>query len=653
MSATNGSLLGEEPAVVTPPDDERSTPAAIGSSGVPPRILHVCTRFARGGSEQRLRDMVAAVPDHEHCVIVGSDSDRDLADRQLPGVKVLLEPSLQRSVSLRQDLVAFVRLRRHIKEGGCAAVVTHQSKAGVLGRLAARTAGAPPVVHSLSMADFGSGYGALESRIFRVLERHLARWTAVYAVVGTDLANRFGQLGVPAEKLTVIRSAVRLPRPVADRAEVRRSVARAFALPEGRPWILYVGSLDERKSVLDLPILLQQTLQLCAGIRPFLVVAGTGPQEERLRSLADQIGVSDDCRLLGYVEDPRDLFVASDALVLLSRAEGMPQVLVQAAAVGTPFVTTAIDGADELLELGASGSVVEAHDIVGAARALLPYLRWPVEGCSTTVDLSSWSPARVRADYQGLFGSVLAAPSPEARAGGRVVALVGSDGSGKSTLSRDLAESFGAHHEVVHLYLGSGDGPSSLVRWPLTRVKRAVFGAKGTTTRKQAVHQRAPRTLRVSRSVWALVLAQEKRAKLRRARRAARQGALVLCDRYPQAQVPGTTDGPLLDAWTSSRSRWLRGLASWERWPYQQAHASQPDLVIRLRVDQDTAVLRRPEHDPEALMSRRRVVEGLRFDQAEFGVVEIDANRPLDVVFADARTAIAACLAEASTEGST
>ena len=129
--------------------------------------------------------------------------------------------------------------------------------------------------------------------------------------------------------------------------------------------------------------------------------------------------------------------------------------------------------------------------------------------------------------------------------------------------------------------------------------------------------------------------------KLRRARRAAGRGALVVCDRYPQAQVPGIIDGPLLDDWMTSERRWRRALARWERRPYEQAQAHQPDLVIRLRVDDDTAALRRPGHDPRELGCRARVVEGLRFERAGLGVVEMDANRPFDAVFAEARAAVA------------
>ncbi|MBT8248874.1 MAG: glycosyltransferase, partial [Acidimicrobiia bacterium] len=440
------------------------------------RIVHLCTRFAKGGSEQRLKDMIAALPHDEHIVIIGRDSDLAGAIDKLPQARVIKEPALLRSINPLRDPLALVHLRRHINDLKCDIVVTHQSKAGVLGRLAARAAGAPPVVHSLSMADFGPGYGVIENRLFRLLERILAKWTSAYAVVGSDLANRFGQIGVPRERMTIIRSAARLPRTGTSRSELRKNVATKYGLSPDRPWILYVGSLDQRKNVLDLPIMLQQVLQLSTGSAPMLIVAGAGPQEGELRSLVEKIGVQDDCRLLGYVADPGDLFLTTDAVVLLSRAEGLPQVLVQAAAAGTPFVSTDIDGADELLEMGASGSVVEMGDIVGAARALLPYLRWPAKKNAARIDLSSWNPVRVRADYRELFTAVLNPPKPE-KNHGFVVAIVGSDGAGKSTLANAIADNR-QHFEgtpVVRMYLGSENGPASMVRRPMMWAKRTVL----------------------------------------------------------------------------------------------------------------------------------------------------------------------------------
>jgi hypothetical protein len=222
-----------------------------------------------------------------------------------------------------------------------------------------------------------------------------------------------------------------------------------------------------------------------------------------------------------------------------------------------------------------------------------------------------------------------------------VVAVIGSDGSGKSTISADLARRFAARgRATTHLYFGSGDGPSSPVRWPLRQARRVLLGPKGRSERQKALQHRHPQALGAARTVWALVLASEKRAKLRRARRARRRGALVVCDRYPQAQVPGVNDGPLLEAWTGDPRRLRRACAAWEARPYLRADRSPPDLVLRLRVDQSTAELRRPEHDPGSLRRRREVVDGLRFRGATLGVVELDATLSYAEVIEAAERAI-------------
>ncbi|MDQ3145403.1 MAG: glycosyltransferase [Actinomycetota bacterium] len=369
----------------------------------------MCTRFLLGGSEQRLRDIVTALPDHEHHLVVGAESDIELARRQLPEVEVRCEPSLRRALDPVNDFVAIRRLSRIMRRGGYTAVVTHQSKAGVLGRMAARSAGGVQVVHSLSMASFGPGYQAVESGLYRFVERHLEPWTTAYAVSGSDLAERFAAIGVPRSKLSIIRSAARLPAAAAtDRAALRDDLAGGIRLSADRPWILYLGSLDERKNVLSLPVFLQQVIQLSLGPRPALVVAGTGPLRSELTALVERVGLADDVRFLGYVDDPSGLLAAADALVLLSRAEGLPQVLLQAAAVGTPFVATEVDGVDELLALGARGTVVDQHDIVGAARAALPYLRWPTDQRGPNIDVSSWASPLIRNLYAQLFETVLA-----------------------------------------------------------------------------------------------------------------------------------------------------------------------------------------------------------------------------------------------------
>ncbi|MDH5236692.1 MAG: AAA family ATPase [Acidimicrobiia bacterium] len=226
---------------------------------------------------------------------------------------------------------------------------------------------------------------------------------------------------------------------------------------------------------------------------------------------------------------------------------------------------------------------------------------------------------------------------------GLVVAIIGPDGSGKSSLSAELADSLGGER----LYFGSGDGSSSWLRWPLKTTRRLVEWIKPpTTTAAEPATTSAgspparPPIQRAARALWALTLAREKAAKLNRAQRLRARGRVVVCDRYPQNQVAGINDGPLLAHWQSARSSIPRALARWERRPYDRATDEPPDLVLRLVVSQDVAEQRRPDHDPADLRRRRSIVASLHFDHPTCPVVDIDADRPYEDVLAAALHAV-------------
>lgn len=212
--------------------------------------------------------------------------------------------------------------------------------------------------------------------------------------------------------------------------------------------------------------------------------------------------------------------------------------------------------------------------------------------------------------------------------GGRIVAVIGADGAGKSTLVAMTARSLASKVAVTTAYFGSGDGPAAWYRVPLRWARRVADERihDGSTARSAApVAPLAPgwTVEDVGRLLWACTLALEKNQKARRAARARSHGYLVLCDRYPQVQFPGGNDGPLLTAWGEHGSRLIRRLVRWERDQYDRAVRVQPDLVLHLAVDLDTAVARRPDHDPDDLRARIDRVARLDF---EAPIRQVDAT---------------------------
>ena len=153
-----------------------------------PRILHLCTRYRSGGSEQRVRDLVAAV-DGDHRLVLGGQSDAERAGRDFPEHEIEVWPQLRRAVNPIHDVPAMSRLVDDLRRRPADLLVTHQSKSGLIGRAAGRWTGTP-VIHSLSMANTGPGYPTSGRILFAGVERLAAPWADRYLVVGQDLAWR-------------------------------------------------------------------------------------------------------------------------------------------------------------------------------------------------------------------------------------------------------------------------------------------------------------------------------------------------------------------------------------------------------------------------------------------------------------------------------
>ena len=136
--------------------------------------------------------------------------------------------------------------------------------------------------------------------------------------------------------------------------------------------------------------------------------------------------------------------------------------------------------------------------------------------------------------------------------------------------------------------------------------------------------------------MWGLVLAREKRQKLRAVSRARAAGAIVLCDRYPQNEIMGFNDGPLLSEWRHHDRAWRRLLARWESGPYEWAHLHPPDLVVKMRVSAAVALARKPDMEPDEVARRIAAIETMSFGPDTRTLV-IDADAPIEQVIRAAR----------------
>lgn len=214
-----------------------------------------------------------------------------------------------------------------------------------------------------------------------------------------------------------------------------------------------------------------------------------------------------------------------------------------------------------------------------------------------------------------------------------MIAVVGCDGSGKSTMTQVLHDWLAQFQPTAVCHLGkqSGNIGRALARLPLfgMRLERIIHKKA-----KTALTEQGP-GLAAAIGIYAFTVRRERR--FRRMMRLRRAGNLIITDRFPQTEVPGPMDGQGLG---NAQSTGLIGwLARRERRKLDAMVAHLPDLVIRLNVSLDVAQARKPDHRPASLARKIGDLSRLTFQGAP--IVELDADAPFQDVQANAKAAIA------------
>lgn len=222
--------------------------------------------------------------------------------------------------------------------------------------------------------------------------RHkVARGSTTRAIVLTQAGRRALLAdGVPDSRIRIVANGLRDPG--APDHEARGRARRALGISGEGPLVGWVGRLEPQKD----PDLLLDALKLVTMMMPGAraVIIGDGSEHARLRALARDMGLDGSVDWIGWRKDAAALLPAMDVLLLSSKYEGMPLVIVEAMAVGLPVVARKIPGIDELVEDGVTGWLVKSP--VDAPRNVLAALL-AAAACKTLRDVGSAKAMRAAA----------------------------------------------------------------------------------------------------------------------------------------------------------------------------------------------------------------------------------------------------------------
>lgn len=342
------------------------------------KICHVITRMIVGGAQENTLLTIKGHIEkgHEVVLVTGFSPGREgelLKNVEMPPFKIVEIPEMVREVSPFKDLKALRKLREYFKKEKFDVVHTHSSKAGIIGRIAARQAGVPVVVHTVHGQAFHAYEKPWKKLLYITAERIAAKYCdKIYAVAQAMIDQCVDAKVAPREKYMVVYSG--MDTAAFANAGRNMELRQKLGIPENAKVIVTVARLFPMKGYEEMLPAAARLVKEFPDLH-FLPV-GDGPMYDELQKQIADLGLTGNFHFAGLVppHEVCDYIAQADLLWHLSLHEGLPRAVVQALAVGIPAIGYKLDGTPEVVLNGKTGYVTAPQDVdavVARSRELL------------------------------------------------------------------------------------------------------------------------------------------------------------------------------------------------------------------------------------------------------------------------------------------
>jgi glycosyltransferase involved in cell wall biosynthesis len=354
-------------------------PTGSGGGGRPLAfVVHIITLLEWGGAQENTLYTVGELdPEkYERILLSGGGGMLDGVAERIPACRFLRVNPLVREIRPLSDLRAFATLTAMLREekrraGGVPLIVhTHSSKAGILGRTAARRAGADVILHSIHGFGFHDGQPPVVRKFFVGLERMVSRWTDMFVAVSEENIRLGEREGIfSGDRCRLIRSGFDTDRFASgSRAEGRR----LLGLSADVPVVGTIAVFKPQKAPLDFVNVARRVAAEVPDAR--FVMVGDGELRPDVERAVTKGSLDGRFHMMGWRREIPDLLRAFDVFLLTSLWEGLPKVVPQAMLSGVPVVATAVDGTREIVDEGKDGFLCRPGDVESLAKRVVAVL---------------------------------------------------------------------------------------------------------------------------------------------------------------------------------------------------------------------------------------------------------------------------------------
>jgi glycosyltransferase involved in cell wall biosynthesis len=322
---------------------------------------------------------------------------------------------MKREISFKNDIIAYRKIKKLIKEFKPDIVHTHASKAGTLGRLAAYSCGVPVIVHTFHGHVFHSYFGKLKTTFYKNIERYLARKsTAIIAISEIQKEELVKEHRITkAEKVHIIPLGFDLSKFQENQEEKRKAFRKEYNLDEDEIAIVIIGRLVPVKNhQLFLEALKNVSNKSNKKIRAFIVGDGESRQSIELKAKELNIPFIDGTKskeksvltFTSWIKNVDNVLAGSDIVALTSFNEGTPVSLIEAQAAGKAIVTTNVGGIENVVKPGVTALLADNNNLEQFTNQLLRLIE--DEGLRNSMSKESWNFVREKYHYTRLVSDV-------------------------------------------------------------------------------------------------------------------------------------------------------------------------------------------------------------------------------------------------------
>ena len=335
-------------------------------------LLYVITKLELGGAQRQLLDLIRSLNKDKLHIFLFTASNGILMEDALmiDGLTIKRSSWLERPIHPLKDIFALIELYNLIRKNNIALVHTHSSKAGIIGRVAAKLAGVKIIIHTVHGWPFHDYQGGLQRKIFIWLERLCASLTHKIIVVSkydleTGLKNHIGDKNKYAQVHYGIEHA--------EFNGHNHDVRKELGVSPADKLIGMTACFKEQKAPQDFI----RAASLVAGAYPQakFILVGDGVLRKEIESEIKRLHLKEKMILTGWRRDMPRVLSGIDIFALTSLWEGLPISALEAMASAKPVVATNTGGISEVVQEGKNGFLVAPRDTQDLSEKLILLLR--------------------------------------------------------------------------------------------------------------------------------------------------------------------------------------------------------------------------------------------------------------------------------------